>query len=305
MKSFLILLILFLFASAPVYADMSAILKQPDRETWNNRFEVTFSLNDRPAQPVSVKCFKQGPGEALFSNFGSELLLDATQNEGICKVDEEVIKKDGIYRLEVVARSGNTSVYSNVIQLNYADKKPLAPEATAMKLSDCEYELEIKSNTLKKIDVFISSDSDVINHNSLIQSFNWPSGNESIKIRDTVEKCNLKYTYLVRGSDESGKSTVLTVAQVKVPEPSPSPSPVVKKANTSPLPSASPQQVPGEVLGIEKNEEKPKVYDQWFSLRTAGLATGVGLVIFGLVGWMWSLFHRPKVDEISSESEQE
>src|SRR3989344_3913963 len=76
------------YAAAP---NLSVRIMQPKSPTNQSNLKLTVVTLDRLGRAVTVKCFKKGPADAGFTQFGADLVLAAGGNSVNCETSSSVL----------------------------------------------------------------------------------------------------------------------------------------------------------------------------------------------------------------------
>src|SRR5436190_17334557 len=104
-KSFIGVAAVLVFASQVFAASgfTSIRLSQPKSPTNQNNFKITFVTLDTQNNALTVECFKKGPSDGAFSQFGGDIAVAAGGNTGTCDVDGSIVSAAGTYSFYATA----------------------------------------------------------------------------------------------------------------------------------------------------------------------------------------------------------
>lgn len=208
--------------SGHVYAatNLSIRIEQPKTPTNQSTFSINFTALDVLNRSITVKCFKQGPGEGSATQFGSDIILSAGGNTGNCQVTNSQINSDGTYAFSVKATAGaDTATDStNVV---YNTSGPGDPRDYAKsKIGNCTYNIHFKTaadgGKTVKVEIYRSENT----------SFNADSGtrvgtvnsgsDEAHDFGNDVPNCDKTYYYAIRSFDSAGNGSAVVGDNVTV-----------------------------------------------------------------------------------------
>ncbi len=226
--------IFFIFSSRTVMAsssDLNVKISTPKSPTNQSNFNVNFVALDLQNRPVTVKCFKKGPSDGGFSQFGSDFNLAAGGNSDNCVVDNSIVNTNGTYQFYVEAIAGSDDVSSNTVAVDYNTSGPSTPVSYSKeKISDCTWKIKFTTASdggkTVRVEAYRSDNS----------TFNADSGNmfasiaigsaENGETSITVPDCNKTWYFAVRafdtasnGSGVIGDSVNTTTTSTTAPTP--------------------------------------------------------------------------------------
>ncbi len=215
-KTLIISLITSLALAGQVFAagNISIRLEQPKTPSNQNNFTITFTtLDTDTTQPITVKCFKKGPGDGGFSQFSSDITLaPAGGNSGNCQTSSSVITTGGTYQFYATATAGSgENATSETVSVDYNTSGPGDPRDYNKTKSSCTYTIHFRtaedSGKTVKVEIYRSENT----------SFNTDSGtrvgtvsvgsNETRDFSDTPADCNKTYYYAIRSFDSAGNGS--------------------------------------------------------------------------------------------------
>lgn len=192
------------------FAATSVRLEQPKTPTNQNNFNLVFVALDSGDNAVTVTCYKKGPSDGAFAQFGSPITLSNGGNTDNCPVDSSIVNTNGTYAFYVMANG----TQSNTVTVDYNTSGPGTPsEYSKDHPSSCQYKISFKtaddSGKTVKVELY----------RSVNTSFNADSGsrsqtmgigsNTSATFTDTVPDCNTTYYYAIRAFDSAGNGSGL------------------------------------------------------------------------------------------------
>lgn len=196
-----------------VYAgNVSVRVAQPKSPTNQNNFDLKFVAMDLLGRSITVKCFKQGPSDGSFVQFGGDQSLQAGGNSGACNTGSGVFSDQGTYSFKVDAYAGGDSA-EDTTSVVYDTSGPGDLKDYSKSLSACQYTIHFKtaadSGATAYVELYRSDAVPFIaDHNSRIQSIT--IGSDTPKdTTDTPPDCNKTWYYAVRAFDSAGNGSAL------------------------------------------------------------------------------------------------
>lgn len=212
MRKLLLIILASLFMTGTSYAaNVDVRVEQPKSPTNQNSFPLNFVVLDTLGRPVSVKCFKKGPSDGGFVQFGSTINLAPGGNSGNCNVDSSVLSANGTYEFKIeVTAGGDTD--AETTSVNYNTSGPGDPrDYQKNKTNSCEYTIHFKtaddSGKTVKVEVY-RSENISFNTDSGTRVGTVFAGSDEIKdFPNTIPDCNKTYYYAVRAFDSSSNGS--------------------------------------------------------------------------------------------------
>lgn len=210
-KLFFTIVLAFLFAGR-ADAAISVRLEQPKTPTNQNNFKITFVTLDTDGDAVTVKCFKKGPSDGAFTQFGGSIALSAGGNSGNCETGSSIVNTEGTYQFYAEATGGSDTSTSPTISVDYKTTGPGTPTSYSKdKISSCAYRIKFKTadDSGKTVQVRLyRSDSTSFDTSSAnqVDSISIGSNTEG-QFENTVPECSRSYYYGVRAFDSAGNGS--------------------------------------------------------------------------------------------------
>ncbi|MBI4038246.1 hypothetical protein HY387_01185 [Candidatus Daviesbacteria bacterium] len=302
--------VMFLFLAGSVYAsDLSVRLEQPKTPTTLSSFKITFVALDVQDRAVTVKCFKKAPGDASFSQYGSDISLPAGGDTGTCEVTSAILNQDGNFDFYVSAQANGDTEQSSIVTLKRQTSSPGTPQSYSKEklASGCEYKISFKTaddnGETSKVEIYRSDQT----------SFNADSGtrvgtvsigsNQEGSFTNSVPDCGKTWYFAIRafngvgnGSGVTGDSE--TVVVTKIAETSQQAIPVTESqvSQGSILGQAISEGGEGQTLGEATKEAQEEITPLPSSEPTGagGLLTGrnffLALLVIIILGGIY--FYR-------------
>lgn len=289
-------------------ANLSVRLEQPKSPTNQNTFGINFVALDIQNRAITVECFKKGPGDSAFTQFGADINLIAGGNTGNCGVTSSIVSAEGTYQFYVTATAGAEPVDSSIISVDYKTSGPGTPtNYSKEKVSDCDYKIKFRTaddgGKTVKVDIYrsenLSFGADVGNRVAIIAI----GSNQDGSFDNFVPDCSKSYYYAIRafdnvgnGSGVVGDSVTKTVTTNVVITPTPGGETAAIPAGGTALAGSEGQILGGGATGTE--EAKPEAGEEAKTEEDKVLGTGakptnflligLGVVLLGLIAfWLY------------------
>ncbi|MDP3974023.1 MAG: hypothetical protein Q8P92_04285 [Candidatus Daviesbacteria bacterium] len=192
---------------------LSIRLEEPKNPTNDNSFNITFVTLDTDSRDVVVKCFKKGPVDGGFSQFGADIALPAGGNSGDCQVDSTLMGSQGTYQFYVEAKADGDTATSSTVTVEYKTQAPANPyNFSKEKVGTCEYKIKFKTSNdslTHKVEIYMSS----------FTSFSADSGtkvgevgigsDQEGEFTTSISDCNKTYYFVIRAFDDAGNGSGL------------------------------------------------------------------------------------------------
>lgn len=190
------------------FAATSVRLEQPKSPTNKDTFDLTFVALDTDNNPITVKCYKKGPSDGGFSQFGSDIVLSNGGNTDTCPINSSVINQQGTYNFYVTANSATSSTVS----VDFNTSTPGTPSNyNKAQLSSCEYKISFRtaddSGKTVKVELYRSTNTSFnADSGSKVQDMGISSNTDGSFI-DYVPSCGTTYYYAIRAFDSAGNGS--------------------------------------------------------------------------------------------------
>ncbi len=208
-----------LFIFSPITAeaspgDLSIRLEQAKSPTSINEFTLTYvvmDLSESPA-PIQVKCFKKGPSDGGYSQFGPTQDVSAGGNSGKCEVNQSVVSANGTYQFYVTANNGTDSATSEsegIISVGYNTVGDPVPPVTYKKekVSSCQYKITFKTaddSKTERVEIYRSESTSFKLDGSTRVADITIGPNQTGDFVETVPDCEKNYYYAMRSFNSAG-----------------------------------------------------------------------------------------------------
>lgn len=194
--------------------DLNIRLEQPKSPISVNDFKITYTVLDLTDSPsaITVKCFKKGPTEGSYSQFGSDIAVSEGGNSGDCASVSSFVNTNGTYQFYATAFNGSetaTSESEGIISVGYNTQDDPTPPSNYKKekVSSCQYKITFRTaddGLTTRVEVYRSENT----------SFNLDGGtrvgdisigpNQDGTFEESVPDCNKTYYYVIRSFNSSG-----------------------------------------------------------------------------------------------------
>lgn len=297
MRKLLTILSAFLFVGTVYAANVDVRIEEPKSATNQNSFPIGFVALDIQNRAMTVKCFKQGPAEASFTQFGSDINLAAGGNSGNCQVTSGVFSTNGTYQIKVEATAGGDSA-TDQVDVVYDTSGPGDPrDYSKEKVNSCDYKIHFKtaddSGQTVKVEVYRSENTSFSVDNGTRVGTVLAGSNEAHDFPNTAPDCNKTYYYAVRAFDAAGNgSGVVGDSVVKTTVTNPTTTTPVdtgaiaagtagnifgaetgvpQTPTEEPTPESTPGDVQGEMIDSEDEQTASFLSRFWWLLVLVGL----------------------------------
>lgn len=236
-------------------ADLNVRVEEPKSPANQDTFNINFVALDIQGRSVTVRCYKKGPSDGSFSQFGSDINLAAGGSTGNCSVNSSIVSTKGSYEFYVTAQAGSDSATSATVKVDFDNSSPDTPVSYKKEQHEsCKYTILFKtapdSGKTVKVEIYRSDKTEFdVNSSSRVGSVNIGSDSEG-SFLDTVPDCNKQYYYVIRafnsvgnGSGTIGDSAVKKITVEISPTGAPSQGGALPVAQSGVSPAG------GEVLG--------------------------------------------------------
>ncbi|MDD4027391.1 MAG: hypothetical protein PHO75_04380, partial [Candidatus Shapirobacteria bacterium] len=188
---------------------LSVRLEQPKSPTNINDLKLTFVALDLDNKAITVKCFKKGPSDSGYSQFGADIPLDAPGDTSRCKTNSSILNTEGPYLFYVTANGEE----SNIVSLDYKTSGPGTPSDYRKEWLNggCDYKIHFKTaddgGKTVKVELYRADITDfILDSGSRVASVSIGSNQEST-ITNTVPDCSKSYYYVLRAFDDAGNGS--------------------------------------------------------------------------------------------------
>ncbi|MDC0449230.1 LPXTG cell wall anchor domain-containing protein [bacterium] len=150
-------------ASGVFAAGLLIRIEEPESPNRLDALELNFVALDVENRAVTVKCYKQGPGDAVFTQFGSDIVLAPGGDSGHCNVTSGILSSDGTYKFYVTAQANGDNSTSPTVTIDHDSDRPGKPrDFDKNKNGSCKYDISFKTaddgGDTTRVEVYRSND---------------------------------------------------------------------------------------------------------------------------------------------------
>lgn len=203
------------FTASPLQAaDPSLFIRLQDPKAHVNTtdLDLKFVTLDISARPITVKCFKKGPTESTFSQFGGDIAVTVGGNSDQCNL-ASVISTPGTYQFQTKAYAGADVAESNTVFFDYQNSTPGTPGEYSKSVLDnhCDYTIKFRTandeGRTVKVEIYRSTNpAFAADNQSLVHSIDVGS-DQYREINNSVPDCSKTYYYAIRAFDIYGNGS--------------------------------------------------------------------------------------------------
>lgn len=206
-----------------VYAGtLSLKIETPKSQTNNTNLSINFVALDYAANGnITAKCFKKGPTDGGFSQFGSDIAITPGGNTGNCTTDSSIMNQQGTYQFYVTAANAAETVTSDTVSVDFNTSAPGTPtQYSKERVNTCDYKIHFRTaddnGETVRIEVYRSANTSfVADSGARVDSINIGSGTEGTSTT-TPPNCNQEYYFAVRAFDAAGNASGLVGDSITV-----------------------------------------------------------------------------------------
>ena len=200
------------FAAIP---NLSARIEQPKSPTNINELDITVVTLDRQGRAITVKCFKKGPSDGGYAQFGSDIAVTAGGNSVNCETNGGIVNSEGTYLFYAEAYADSETATTTTVSVDYKTSGPGTPtNYSKEKPTDCTYKIKFRtaddSGKTVKVRIYRSENTSFsLDAGTLITTVIIGSNTDG-EYTDTIAPCNKTYYYAIRAFDsaENGSGVV-------------------------------------------------------------------------------------------------
>ncbi len=197
------------FAAVPT---LSVRLEQPKSPTGNNTFPITFVALSTDSDQVTVKCFKKGPSDGVFSQFGSTISLAVGGDTGKCEVNSSVVNQKGTYQFYANGNNGTENISSSIVSVDYDNEGPGTPTNYSKdKILSCQYKIKFRTSDdggkTTKVELYRSDNTSFTADSGTRVDTRSMGSNTDAEFVNGIPDCNKTYYYVLRAFDNAGNGS--------------------------------------------------------------------------------------------------
>lgn len=201
-----------LMAGNAYAANLSVQIEQPKSPTSQDSFEVNFVSLDILNRDVTVKCFKKGPADSSFTQFGTDINLTAGGDTESCAVSSSILSAEGTYNFYVTATDGLESVDSSTVVVDFHNGTPGTPgNYSKDKVSSCDFKIKFKTaddgGKTSKVVIYRSDQTSFTADSSTEVGTVSIGSNQDGEYTNSVPDCNKTYYFALRAFSVSGNGS--------------------------------------------------------------------------------------------------
>jgi uncharacterized repeat protein (TIGR01451 family) len=220
MHVFLIFTAALLLATKVYAADFLIRIEEPKDPNNLNSLDLNFVVMEIDNNPITVKCFKKGPGDAVFSQFGPNIAIPAGGGTDYCPVSSSILSGMGNYEFYTVAYVGGDSEPSQTVTIEHDDESPGKPhDLDKDSNGSCKYDISFTTDDdggdTTRVEVYRSDDKEFyVNDSTKIKDINVGS-NTDVDFTDDRPTCGKTYYYAARAFDAAGNGSKVLVEELE------------------------------------------------------------------------------------------
>lgn len=205
---------IFGFFVPPVFAAPPALdirIEQPKSPTNINNLKVNFVALDRLGRDITVQCYKKGPSDGGFTQFGATITLSAGGNTANCEPNT-VLASDGTYEFYAFATAGSDTDFSPTVTVDYNTSGPGTPTNYSKDHpTSCTYVIKFRTaddaGKTVRADLYRSDATSFTADVAHRVDQRFIGSNTNVEITNTVPDCAKTYYYAVRAFDSAGNGS--------------------------------------------------------------------------------------------------
>lgn len=196
------------FAASP---SLDIRIEQPKSPTNVNNLKVNFVALDRLGRSITVDCFKKGPTDGGFSQFGSTITLASGGNQSNCE-PSTVLSQEGTYAFYAVATAGSDTDTSPTVSVDYKTSGPGTPTNYSKENpSSCTYKIKFRTaddgGKTIRVDLYRSDSTSFTADEAHRVELRFIGSNTDGEILNTVPDCAKTYYYVLRAFDSANNGS--------------------------------------------------------------------------------------------------
>ncbi len=204
-----------LVLSGTVYAavpNLSIRLQQPKTPTNISDLKITVVTLDRLDRNVTVKCYKKGPSDGSFSQFGSDMVVIPGGNSVTCDTNSGIMNTNGTYEFQATAQADADLETSPIVSVSYNTSGPGTPVNYGKeRMNVCDYKIKFRtaddSGKTVKVEVYRSENTSFdLNNGSRVDTIVIGSSTDGQSVT-TPPQCDKDYYFAVRAFDTNGNGS--------------------------------------------------------------------------------------------------
>lgn len=210
------LFILFLTGQVADAAGNLAIrIEQPKSPTNQDAFNLVFVTLDIQGQAITVKCFKKGPTDVVFTQFGGDIAVSDGGNTGNCPVNSSIMNTAGTYQFFATATANSDVSTSTIDSVDFnTSSGPGTPSNFSKdRIDSCQYKISYKTaddgGKTVKVELYRSDNQTFTADSGTRVDTHTIGSNTTDSFTNSVPDCNKEYFYVLRAFDSFGNGSGL------------------------------------------------------------------------------------------------
>lgn len=193
--------------------DVSVDIETPKTPTRHNSLTINFVTLDIQGRAITVKCYKKGPSDGGFVQFGGDIAISNGGNTDNCDVTGSLMDQTGTYQFYVTAAAGGDTATSQTVSVDYNTDGPSAPTDYQKSLNNsCQYKIHFKTaddGQTSLVEIYRSeSTTFTADGGTRVASINiGPNTTHDANI--DKPDCNKDYYFVIRAFDSAGNGSSL------------------------------------------------------------------------------------------------
>lgn len=204
---------LMLTGSVFAATNVSVQMEQPKTPTNINELKLTVVTLDRLGRSVTVKCYKKGPSDGGFIQFGSDIVITPNGGNSVtCDTNSSIITNEGTYAFQATADAGDGAVTSNTVSVLYSTSGPGTPINYSKETANsCDYKIKFRTaddgGKTVKVEVYRSENTSFgLDAGTRVDTLSLGSNTDGQSIT-TKPNCSKTYFFAVRAFDINGNGS--------------------------------------------------------------------------------------------------
>jgi hypothetical protein len=198
------------FAAVP---NLSIKMEQPKTPTNISDLKLTVVTLDRQGRELTVKCYKKGPSDGGFSQFGADITINpAGGNSVTCNTNSSIMNTNGTYQFYATTQADAELETSNTVTVDYNTSGPGTPGNYSKETSgSCDYKIKFHTaddaGKTVKVEVYRSENTSFTADNGTRVDTVVIGSNTDGQSITTKPDCSKTYYFAVRAFDSAGNGS--------------------------------------------------------------------------------------------------
>ncbi len=205
------------FTSKAYAANLLIRLEEPKDPNNLDSLDLNFVTLDIENRTVTVKCYKKGPGDAVFSQFGGNIVTIPGGDDGYCPVNSSILSGMGAYKFYATADAGaDPTETSQTVTIQHDDQRPGKPHnLNKDKNGSCKYDISFTTDNdggdTVRVEVYRSDDKQFYVNSSTKFKDIAVGSDTDVDFTTDRPTCGRTYYYAVRAFDAAGNGSKVLV----------------------------------------------------------------------------------------------